>query len=54
MFLSKCIAFGTMALFMTLLVLATFFAYTRGYSGTTGLDMAKVQKMRTNLSTSAK
>lgn len=30
------------------MALATFFAYTRGYSGATGLDMAKVQKMRTD------
>ena len=48
--LSKLIAYGVLALFLTILVLTTFFAYSRGYSGTTGLDMAKVQKMRTDSS----
>lgn len=46
--LPKYTAYGVLILFMSLLAMATFAAYTRGYSGGTGLDMSKVQKMRTD------
>lgn len=46
--LSKLLAYGILTIFLVVLTLATFFAYSRGYSGTTRLDMAKVQKMRTD------
>lgn len=46
--LSKLSFYIVLTLFLSTLVLSTFFAYTRGYSGTTGLDMAKIQKMRTD------
>jgi hypothetical protein len=45
--LSKLVVYGVMAIFFLLLIGATVIAYSRGFSGTTGLDMAKVQKLRT-------
>ena len=46
--ISKFPIYGILVIFLSTLILATVFAYTRGYSGATGLDMAKVQKMRTD------
>lgn len=41
----KHIAWGIFTLFFSMMVFVTFIAYARK-SGNTGLDMAKIQKMR--------
>lgn len=46
---SRFVVYGVLAIFLCILTFTTLFAYTRGFSGTTGLDMAKVQKMRTDV-----
>ena len=50
MHISKFAALAVLVIFSIALILSTVFAYTRGVSGATGLDMAKVQKMRTDAS----
>lgn len=44
----RFVAYAVLGLFFCALALSTMFAYSRGYSGSTGLNMAKVQKMRTD------
>ena len=42
------VAMGVMCLFFGLMIYVTYIAYSRGYSGTTKMDMSKVQQIRYN------